>query len=145
MFSDVKYLFEGKNFVVAGASSGIGKQVAVELAESGAAVLAVARNENRLNSLKDLYPERIVTASVDVRDYAGAERVIKSFVDTHGRINGAAYIAGTLLITPLKTYSEEEARELFDVNFWSGIKFIQLCTKKRVSEHGSSFVFISSV
>lgn len=145
MFSDVKYLFEGKKFIIAGASSGIGKQVATELAESGAVILALARNEDRLKALKDSNPDNIITASVDVRDYAGVESAIKSFVDDYGKINGAAYIAGTLIITPLKTYSEEEAKELVDVNFWSGIKFVQLCTKKKVSEQGSSFIFISSV
>lgn len=145
MFSDVKYLFEGKKFIIAGASSGIGKQVAVELAESGADVLAIARNEGRLEALKALYPDRIVTASVDVRDYAGIEKSVRSFVDIYGKINGAAYIAGTLLMTPLRAYAEEGAKDLADVNFWSGIKFVQLCTKKKISEQGSAFVFISSV
>ena len=40
---DVNFSYEGKNFVVVGASSGIGKQIALELAQAGANVLCLAR------------------------------------------------------------------------------------------------------
>lgn len=38
--SNLKFDFSGENFVVTGASSGMGRQIAIELAESGANVLA---------------------------------------------------------------------------------------------------------
>ena len=40
---EVNFCYEGKNFIVVGASSGIGKQIAVELAQAGANVLCLAR------------------------------------------------------------------------------------------------------
>ena len=63
---NVKFDFNEKNFVVVGASSGIGRQVAIELAESGAKVLAVGRNLERLESLKQTAPQKIFTVSLDV-------------------------------------------------------------------------------
>lgn len=144
MCSNVKYSFEGKKFVITGASSGIGKQIVMELAEAGAVVLAIARNKERLFALRKQYPS-IVTASADVRDYASIENAVKLFVAEHGKINGAAHVAGTLLITPLKTYLEDAAKELADINFWSGIKLMQICTKKKYAEGNGSYLMIASV
>ena len=45
----VTFDFSGKNFVVVGASSGIGRQTALELSQSGANVLAIGRNLERLD------------------------------------------------------------------------------------------------
>ena len=50
--SNLKFDFSGENFVVTGASSGMGRQIAIELAESGANVLAMARRENELEKLQ---------------------------------------------------------------------------------------------
>ena len=46
--SKVVYDFTGENFAVTGASSGMGRQIARELAESGACVLAMGRTPERL-------------------------------------------------------------------------------------------------
>lgn len=62
----VTFDFSGKNFVVTGATSGIGKQAALELVDSGANILAVARNVERLDALKNISPQKIFTASLDV-------------------------------------------------------------------------------
>ena len=57
--SNVQFDFTGENFVVTGASSGMGKQVAVDLAQSGATVLAIARREEKLRALQEQFPDNI--------------------------------------------------------------------------------------
>ena len=44
---------QGKNILVTGASSGIGKETALYLAKQGATVVLVARNETRLKEVKN--------------------------------------------------------------------------------------------
>ena len=44
----VTFDFSGERFVVTGASSGMGRQIASELAEAGATVLAIVRRKERL-------------------------------------------------------------------------------------------------
>ena len=56
---DVEFHFEDKNFVVVGASFGMGRQIALNLAKSGTHVLAVARNEDRLLEVQGQFPDRI--------------------------------------------------------------------------------------
>ena len=54
--SNVTFDFTGKNFVVTGASSGMGRQTVVELAQAGATVLAVARRKEKLEELRTVAP-----------------------------------------------------------------------------------------
>lgn len=145
MISDVKYVFEGKKYAVTGASSGIGKQITLEIAEAGGLVLAIGRNRERLSNITRMFPNQIITIESDVRDYQKIETSISNFVKHNGKLDGLVHAAGTLQMTPLKIYSEETARELMDIHFWSGIKLVQLINKKKYSNDGSSYVLISSV
>ena len=145
MSSEVKYNFEGKRFIITGASSGIGKRIVTDIAEAKGEVLALARNMERLEKLRTLYPDKISIASADVRDYGVIEQAISAYVSEHGKVNGLAHVAGLLEMTPLQRYDEEKAKNLFDVHFWSFGKLLQYVNKKKNSEDGSSYVMISSV
>ncbi len=145
MGQEVSFLLKEKNYIVTGASSGIGRQIALEIAHAGGRVLAVGRDKERLDKTASYYPNQIVSARTDVRDYQAVEGYIQDFTKTYGKFNGAVHAAGSLLITPLRTYQEAEARELVDVSFWSGIKLIQLASRKAYAEPESSYVFLSSV
>ncbi|WP_405744749.1 SDR family NAD(P)-dependent oxidoreductase, partial [Anaerovibrio slackiae] len=63
--SNVKFDFTGENFVVTGASSGMGRQVALELAQSGAKVLVIARREEKLRELQEYFSNNIFVAPLD--------------------------------------------------------------------------------
>ena len=144
--ADIKVDFAGRNFVVVGASSGFGRQVALELAEAGAQVLAVARSAERLAELQGLQPERIQTVCLDVRTARRAEwtDVLQPFVVAHGKVSGAVYTAGVTGITPLKSFDEQEARDIVETSFWGMVFFLQAVTRKRIAAHGASFVVFSS-
>lgn len=143
--SRVIYDFSNENFVVTGASSGMGRQVVVELAAAGANVLAIARNEARLQELQYQYPNNISVAALDVCDSEKMENAIKNFVGENGKLHGGVHAAGITDITPLKSYDKDRAHKIMDVNFWAGANFLQYATKKRISNDGASFVLFSSV
>ena len=128
--SRVVFDFTGENFVVTGASSGMGRQVAVELATAGANVLAIARNEARLQELQAQYPANISVAALDVCDSEKMENAIKDFVKEHGKLHGGVHAAGITDITPLKSYDKDKAHKIMDVNFWAGAIFLQYATKR---------------
>ena len=141
----VQYDFSGNRYIVTGASSGMGRQVALDLADAGAVVLALGRNEERLSHLKKRNPDRIVTASVDVLDETKVENVISDFVSGYGKINGAVCAAGIVALTPLRAFDEKKARQIMDTNFWGSINVIQLAIKAKFAEKASSYVLFSSV
>ena len=142
--SNVKFDFSNKNFIVTGASSGMGRQVVVELAAAGANVLAIARRENELLTLQELYPDRISLAAIDVCDYGNLEIEIREFVEKFGKLSGAVHAAGIVNYTAFKMYDEIDAKKIYEVSFWGGIKFIQICAKTKLANKGASFVLFSS-
>lgn len=141
----VTFDFTAKNFIVTGASSGMGRQIALELAEAGAKVLAIARREKELQNLQVLYPECIVPDSLDVCDEEKLENTIKNFVKQYGKIDGAVHAAGISKLTPLRAYDKNEAKQIMDISFWAAIKLMQIATKIKYSNTGSSFLAFSSV
>lgn len=144
---NVNFDFDGKNFVVVGASSGIGKQTAIELATSGANVLAIGRNVERLEELKKNCPEKIFTASLDVIDAEPEDWTanVTKFIGNVGKIDGGVYSAGIVGLTPLNSFDRELAHKIFDTSFWGMINFMQVAAKKKISNAGSSFVLMSSL
>lgn len=141
---NLQFDFSNRNFIITGASSGMGKQVALELAQAGANVLAVARREELLLDLQKKNAN-IVVAPLDVCDYVAMEKAINDFVSAKGKIHGAVYAAGKTDISILRKYDETAMRQLMDINFWAGAKFMQLCSYKTNSVDGASLVWFSSV
>lgn len=144
---NIEFDFSGKNFVIVGASSGIGKQTAIELAKSGANVLAIGRNVQRLQQLKNIYPAQIFTMSLDVIDAEQDDwtKMFSTFVNIMGKIDGGVYSAGIVGLTPLNSFDRELAHKIFDTSFWGMINFMQIASKKKFSNVGSSFVLMSSL
>ena len=151
---NVTFDFSRKNFVVVGASSGIGRQVALELSQSGANVLAVGRNLERLDALRAnspvnliKHPPRIFVEQLDVTKTTADEwsSVLENFTRSVGKINGGVYTAGIWGLTPLNAFDTELARKIFDTSFWGAVNFVQSTSRKRFAEENSSFVVMSSV
>lgn len=142
---DAEFHFEGGNFVIVGASSGIGKQIAVDIVNEGGTALAIARNTERLAELREFAPGSIYTESVDVRDAGKLEQSINDFVAQNGKIHGSVYTAGISRVTPLKSHAGDDAREIMDINYWGFVHSMKILTRTRYSADGCSHVVISSV
>ncbi len=142
-----KYNFQQKNFAVIGASSGIGRQCAMDLVGLGANVLAVGRNFERLRALKETDPEKIFVSQLDVTKATAEdwESTIGNFVEICGKLNGGVYTAGIWGLTPLNGFDVELAHKIFDTSFWGAVNFMQTAAKKKFSNLLSSFVLMSSV
>ena len=143
--SGLHFDFTGERFVVTGASSGMGRQVALELAEAGATVLAIGRDAARLEQLVAECPGRIVSARLDVCDAAALEDAVRAFTAEHGKLAGGVHAAGMSGLTPLKSFDLEAAQEIMRVSFWAGMTLLRLITKSKYGAAGTSTVLFSSV
>ena len=143
--SDIVWDFHGKRFVVIGASSGIGRQIAVELASAGAEILAIARSQERLDNLA-AQSSLITTAQLDVTKASREDwaTVLGAYVSAHGKLHGGVYTAGIAGLTPLRSYDEELARNILETSFWGAVYALQGMSKRNVSESGAAFVLFSS-
>lgn len=93
------FSLEGKTILVTGASSGIGRAIAVECSKMGAKVIATARSEARLQetlSLMDGEGHLAVCADLS------SEESIMSLVEQIPQLNGIVHNAGMAHRSPCK-------------------------------------------
>lgn len=114
--------FTGKVFLVTGASSGIGAEVAKGLAADGAHVVLAARRLEKLEEIKKSIEADGGCASVqqmDVLSFADVEKAINNIVTEMGRLDGAFNNAGGGG-TPgtIADGAVEDFKKVFDLNFY---------------------------
>ena len=118
---EVFFNYEGKRFVVVGASSGIGRQIAFELAQAGATVLCLAR---RIELIEQIDVKncrgKIIPAFSDVTKCSSGEwdEILKKFVGDYGKINGAVYTAGVAGLTSIRAWDEELSQRIMNTSYW---------------------------
>jgi len=111
-------------FVVTGAGSGIGREVAKELLRRGGRVAGVDIHQTALEETQALAHagDRMSLHVVDVTDRAAVERLPHEVLDAHGHVDGLAHIAG--IIQPFVTIDElsiEQIEKVMNVNFWGTV------------------------
>ncbi len=134
--------------LVTGASSGIGRSVALLLNELGATVVGIARNENRLQETKQSAknPDKFFCEIKDLsKDISDLPNYVKSLKDKYGKFYGLAYCAGIVDLVPLRILEAQKMKYLFDINYFAPIFMLKGFADKRVNiGNGASCVFISS-
>jgi NAD(P)-dependent dehydrogenase (short-subunit alcohol dehydrogenase family) len=139
--------FEGKTIWVTGASSGIGRAVAVELDRRGARLVLLGRNEQRLQETMDLLGNRGGDALPwDLTNLAELEATVRNMVRKSGRIYGFCHSAGIVETRPLSSNSMEIVQSMLTINLLAGLELARiLCRRDVMEEAGGSLLFISSI
>jgi NAD(P)-dependent dehydrogenase (short-subunit alcohol dehydrogenase family) len=138
------FSLEGKTILVTGASSGIGRAIAIECSKMGAAVIITARNEERLNETLSLMnnnnSHKLILADLS------NENELAHIVDmVDCPLNGIVQCAGFTISKPFPFLSKENIRHVMTVNFEAPILLTQLLLKKKKTGNPASVVFISSI
>ena len=140
--------FEDRWIVVSGASSGIGRAIALHLASQGARVVLTGRNVDRLNDTARLAgaAERSLVCPLDLADLWGIAPAVRALADKTGRLYGLCHAAGLSQTLPLSATRPERVRALMDVNFQAGLELARALVERSVlDERGGSVVWLSSV
>ena len=100
------FSLEGKLIVVTGASSGIGRQCAIDCSKMGASVVLIARDEERLKETVSMmeYPERHSCYLVDLFQIDQIRPLVDNIVSAHGKIDAYVHAAGIEKTLPLKLF-----------------------------------------
>ncbi|MBR4159108.1 MAG: SDR family oxidoreductase [Spirochaetia bacterium] len=135
-------------FIVTGASSGIGKTVALLLNELGATVVAIARREDKLEIMKSesKYPGNI---NIEIKDLTEnietLPQYLKMLKDKYGKFAGMAYCAGVTQIKPIQSVEFTEIKKVFDINYFAPIFMVKGLVDRRCNiGKGTSIVAIAS-
>lgn len=142
------FFLEGKTILVTGASSGIGRQIAIDCSKAGAKVVAIARNQERLDeTLSQLEGEGHRSYIYDFSDSEGISNLVSTIVNDCGRIGGMVYAAGIEKTIPFKMLKVENYTEIFNVNTLGALELAKHVTniKSFVSQTGGVlFLYLPS-
>lgn len=127
--------------LVTGASSGIGRAIAERLAHNGFRVFGAARGSSEISK----YPAGVETVRLDVRDAASVRSCVETIVGRAGRIDALVNNAGYALIGSIEETSIEEAKELFETNFFGVLRMSAAVLPRMREQNYGRIVNIGSV
>ena len=139
------FSLEGKTILVTGASSGIGRQTAIECSKIGANIVITARNEKRLSeTLAALDTSNGQNHQMVIADLSSQEGV-NALVDALPELNGVSLNAGIVKTLPAKFINNDDLQEVLNVNMMGPVLLTQCLLKKKKIGKGASVVFTSSI
>jgi short-subunit dehydrogenase len=138
---------KGKVVIVTGASSGIGKAIAVECGRRGASVVLAARRIDRLKDVAHTIQQvggQALTVQTDVQHEEDCKNLIEAAEQQFGRIDVLINNAGISMRALFHETSAEVIRKDIDVNFWGSVYCTHYALPHLLKTRGS-VVGISSV
>jgi short-subunit dehydrogenase len=140
--------FHDKSALITGASSGIGEELAVQLAAAGAKVTLAARRRDQLELLAQrialLGHAKPVVAECDVTRDGDLERAVEAAVRAWGKLDVAIANAGFGVVGALKKLSLEDYRRQFETNVFGVLRTIYAALPELEKTRGN-IVIIGSV
>jgi NAD(P)-dependent dehydrogenase (short-subunit alcohol dehydrogenase family) len=133
----------GKRILVTGASSGIGRQIAVSCSQMGATIVGTGRDAIRLDeTLGLLSAGDHLMVPADLTQASGRDAVITS---TANPLDGVVHCAGISRLSPVRMMSEAHLLEIMAINVNAPMLLTQALLKKQKIPDGGSILFISSI
>lgn len=137
------FSLENKTILITGASSGIGRAVAIECARLGATLILSGRNIQNLHKTFQLLEEnekhQIITA--DLSKEEGQNELVASLPV----LDGFVCNAGISKMLPVQFYSSEVLQDIFDINVFAPMLLMKLLVRKKKLNNPSSVIFTASI
>lgn len=146
--SAYKYCFDGCCILVSGASSGIGRAIAISLLQNGAKVALLGRREEQLKETAQLsgVADRAKICMLDLNQLDDIAPVVSQLSIQLGRFHGLCHCAGVVQTLPLAASKPNRVSAMFSINFMAGLELARAITRRGVfAEAGGSILWIASI
>lgn len=138
----------GKNVIITGASSGIGKALAYSCARKGANITLAARNISSINEiakdLESLFKIKAIAIETDVTKESDCENLVNKSLHAFGQIDVLICNAGISMRALFSEVKLEVLKSVMDVNFWGTVYCTRYAIDHLIKSKGS-LVGISSI
>jgi NAD(P)-dependent dehydrogenase (short-subunit alcohol dehydrogenase family) len=134
-----------KVWLVTGSASGLGRNIAEAVLESGDRLVATSRAPHRLGDLVKKYGDQVRTASLDVVDEKAALVAVQVAVKEFGRLDVVVNNAGFGDIAPFEQLSPERFKAVIDTNFYGVVYVTRAALPIMRTQKSGCILQISSV
>lgn len=138
----------GKVAVVVGGSSGIGRVIALGLAEGGADVVSSARRMELVNSLAneiEALGRKSLRVTCDVADRGSLERLLEGCLAAFGKVDILVNAAGITKRAPTLDYPEEDWNRILDTNLTGTLRTCQVFGRHMIERKYGRIISIASM
>lgn len=135
------FSLKGKSILVTGASSGIGKEIAIACAKMGAVVVLNGRDESRLNETVSQMCGNHIILPKDLLAFDS----IPEMVNDLPQLNGIVHCAGINELIPAKLVTEADVDRIMSINFKAPVLLQAEILRQKKLLHKASVVFIASI
>ena len=136
------FSLEGKTILVTGASSGIGRAIAIECSKSGATVYLTARSKERLEeTLSSMEAGQHCIITADLTN----QTEVDYFAEIVEKLDGVVLNSGINDKSIIKKLDKEFISKMMDANFSGPAMLMQSLLKNKKINKTASIVFMSSV
>jgi NAD(P)-dependent dehydrogenase (short-subunit alcohol dehydrogenase family) len=144
------YDFSGKSVVITGGSRGLGLVIARELADEGARLTLLARDEEELARAADDLRTRqpfadVATVAADVRRRYDAERAIAQTLERFGSIDVLINNAGVIQVGPLDHMKLGDYEDAMNTHFWGPLYMVMAALPHMRRQGEGRIVNVSSI
>lgn len=136
------FFLNNKTILVTGASSGIGRSIAITCSQMGAKVFITGRNEKRLTQTYiDLEGNGHKKIIADLTDLTQLKNVVEQLPKLDGVVSNAGVVKSIITLAS----EPEDVNSMFKINTFAPINLIQFLLQAKKLNKNSSIVFISSI
>jgi len=139
---------DGKVAVVVGGSSGIGKTLALGLAQAGADVVSSARRIELVNALADEIESlgrKSLRVTCDVADRGSLEKLLAACLAAFGKVDILVNAAGITKRAPTVDYPEEDWNRIIDTNLTGTLRTCQVFGRHMIERRYGRIISIASM
>lgn len=136
------FTLEGKTILVTGASSGIGRGIAIACSKMGASVIVNGRNEQRLSeTMSEMEGDDNLSLAADLSDNVALAEMIAKLP----KLDGIVHCAGIGQRVLCKQLQESDLDNMMNVNFKAPVMLQTEILKQKKINKSASVVFIASI
>jgi NAD(P)-dependent dehydrogenase (short-subunit alcohol dehydrogenase family) len=134
-----------KNWFITGTSKGLGRAVAEAALARGDRVAATARDTTSIQPLVDRFGDAVLPIQLDVGDRAACVAAVDRAAEAFGALDVVVNNAGVGVIGAVEETSEDEARAIFDTNFFGPLAITQAALPYLRGQRRGHIVQMSSI